>query len=151
MLVDSDGIRDNQHRENRDNKPDKEHSGNEPSTQWHWQEPGTAWKGVGIYHITLTVTDHKPLLGRLVIPENDPMKAYVERTELGEKIVDCLWTVPKYHPDVRIISFDLMPNHLHTIWRVIRPMPIGIKSVVRGFWQAIKQIGREYSMSVSPK
>lgn len=150
MLVDSDGIRDNQHRENRDNKPDKEHSGNEPSTQWHWQEPGTAWKGVGIYHITLTVTDHKPLLGRLVIPENDPMKAYVERTELGEKIVDCLWTVPKYHPDVRIISFDLMPNHLHTIWRVIRPMPIGIKSVVRGFWQAIKQIGREYSMSVSP-
>ena len=137
MSVDSDAIRDNQHRE-------------VPNHQWHWQEPGTAWKGIGIYHVTLTVPDHKPLLGRLVIPVNDPMQAYVERTELGEKVVDCLWTVPQYHPDVRIISFDLMPNHLHTIWRVIRPMPSGIKSVVRGFWQAVKQIGREYSMSVSP-
>ena len=149
MEVDSDSIRDNQHRENRDNIPGNQHRPAE-SYQWHWQEPGTTWKGVGIYHVTLTVTSREPLLGTLVIPENDPKQAYVERTELGEKVVDCLWTVPKYHSDVRIISFDLMPNHLHTIWRVIRPMPTGIKSVVRGFWQAVKQIGREYSMSVSP-
>lgn len=120
------------------------------NNQWHWQEPGTAWKGVGIYHVTLTVTSRQPLLGTLVIPNNDPMQAYVVRTALGEAVVDCLWTVPKYHPDVRIISFDLMPNHLHTIWYVTRPMPTGIKSVVRGFWQAVKQIGREYSMSIAP-
>ena len=120
------------------------------NNQWHWQEPGTAWKGVGIYHVTLTVTSRQPLLGTLVIPNNDPMQAYVERTALGEAVVDCLWTVPEYHPDVRIISFDLMPNHLHTIWYVTRPMPTGIKSVVRGFWQAVKQIGREYSMSIAP-
>ena len=138
MSVSPNAIRDNEHREETVN------------SQWHWQEPGTAWKGVGIYHVTITVTDRRPLLGSLVIPENDPEKAWVKRTDLGEKIVDCLWTVPKFHPDVRIVSFDLMPNHLHTIWRVIRPMPTGIKSVVRGFWQAAKQIGRENSMSVSP-
>ena len=120
------------------------------NTQWHWQEPGTAWKGVGIYHLTLTVTSRQPLLGTLVIPNNDPMQAFVERTELGEAVVNCLWTVPEYHPEVRIISFDLMPNHLHTIWHVTRQMPTGIKSVVRGFWQAVKQIGREYSMSIAP-
>ena len=78
------------------------------------------------------------------------MQARVERTALGEAVVDCLWTVPKYHPEVRIISFDLMPNHLHTIWHVTRPMSTGIKSVVRGFWQAVKQIGREHSMSIAP-
>lgn len=122
----------------------------EGSSKWHWQEPGTAWKGIGIYHVTLTVSSRAPLLGTLVIPDDDPKQAYVRRTELGEKIVDCLWTVPKCHPDVRIICFDIMPNHLHTIWHVVRPMPTGIKSVVRGFWQAAKQIGREYSMSVSP-
>jgi len=138
MLVAPNGIRENEHRE-RDN-----------NHQWHWQEPGTAWKGVGIYHVTLTVTSRLPLLGTLVIPDNDPKQAWVERTALGEALVDCLWTVPEYHPDVRIISFDLMPNHLHTIWHVTRPMPTGIKSVVRGFWQAVKQIGREYSMSVDP-
>ena len=35
---------------------------------WHWQESGTAWKGVGIYHVTLTVPSREPLLGKLVIP-----------------------------------------------------------------------------------
>ena len=138
MSIAPNAIRDNEHRET-----DRDH-------QWHWQEPGKAWKGVGIYHVTLTVTSRQPLLGELSIPNNDPMHAWVKRTELGEAVVDCLWTVPKYHPDVRIISFDLMPNHLHTIWHVTRPMPTGIKSVVRGFWQGVKKIGREYSMSVAP-
>ncbi len=138
MSVDPNDIRENQHREK------------EIDSQWKWQEPGSAWKGVGIYHITLTVTSRQSLLGTLVIPNNDPMQAWVNRTDLGEAVVDCLWTVPKHHAEVRIISFDLMPNHLHTIWHVTRPMSIGIKSVVRGFWQAVKRIGREYSMSVSP-
>ena len=138
MSVAPNDIRENEHRE--------AYRGH----QWHWQEPGKAWKGVGIYHVTLTVTSRQPLLGELIIPNNDPMQALVRRTELGEAVVDCLWTVPEHHPDVRIISFDLMPNHLHTIWHVTRPMPTGIKSVVRGFWQAVKQIGREYSMSVAP-
>ena len=26
--------------------------------KWQWQEPGRAWKGVGLYHITLTIPDH---------------------------------------------------------------------------------------------
>ena len=38
------------------------------SKQWHWQESGTAWKGVGIYHVTLTVPSREPLLGKLVNP-----------------------------------------------------------------------------------
>lgn len=50
---------------------------NEPD-KWHWQERGTAWKGVGIYHITMVVPSREPLLGKLVIPENDPMQARVE-------------------------------------------------------------------------
>ena len=50
---------------------------------WQWQEPGSAWKGVGIYHVTLTVPSREPLLGKFVIPNNDPIHAYVERTELG--------------------------------------------------------------------
>ncbi len=27
--------------------------------QWQWQEEGTAWKGVGIYHITLTIPSRR--------------------------------------------------------------------------------------------
>lgn len=129
---------------------DNKHSENEQHHLWHWQEPKTTWKGIGIYHITMTVSSRQPLLGKLITPDNDPKQACIERTKLGERVVDCLWTVPKYHPEIRIISFDLMPNHLHTIWHVTRPMSRGIKTIVRGFWQAAKQIGREYSMSVAP-
>lgn len=118
--------------------------------QWHWQEPETAWKGVGIYHITLSISSREPLLGDLVIPDNDPAKAYVARSELGNRLLDCLWSVPQHHPEVHIICFDLMPNHLHTIWHVTRPMPTGIRTVVRGFWQAAKALGRAYSVSVCP-
>lgn len=120
------------------------------NNKWHWQERGTAWKGVGIYHVTLVVPSREPLLGELVIPEDDPRKAYVKRTEMGNAVVDCIWKVPKLHPEVRVISFDLMPDHIHTIWHVVRPMTIGIKTVVRGFWQGARKCGRAYSMSISP-
>ena len=55
---------------------------------WEWQKPGTAWRGVGLYHITLTVPDRQPLLGQLVIPYNDPAKAYLDRTPLGNALID---------------------------------------------------------------
>ena len=55
--------------------------------QWKWQEPGTAWRGVGVYHVTLTVPSREPLLGTLVIPDGDPSKARIERTALGNAVV----------------------------------------------------------------
>ena len=73
--------------------------------KWHWQEPGTAWKGVGIYHVTLVVPSREALLGRLVIPDNDPAKAYVERTLLGEEVVNEIYHLCKIHPEIRILQF----------------------------------------------
>ena len=55
--------------------------------KWHWQEPGTAWRGVGVYHITLTVPSREPLLGTLVIPEDNPQAAWIERTALGDAVI----------------------------------------------------------------
>lgn len=54
--------------------------GSETQEQWQWQEPGKAWRGIGVYHITLTVPSREPLLGTLVIPDSDPEKATVDRT-----------------------------------------------------------------------
>lgn len=51
---------------------------------WKWQT-GKAWYGIGIYHVTLTVPTREPILGRLIIPDNDPAKAWIERTELGRR------------------------------------------------------------------
>lgn len=110
--------------------------------KWKWQEPGTAWKGVGLYHVTLTITDRRPLLGRLEFADNDPDKAKVRRTALGNAIVNCLLSIPCHHPEVQVLHFCLMPDHLHAVLYVRHTMPTGVKGVVRGFWQAAKKLGR---------
>ena len=117
--------------------------------KWKWQESGTTWKGIGLYHITLTIPDRKPLLGRLDIPDNNPQMAKVRRTPLGNALVDCLLSIPQHHPEVQVLHFCLMPDHLHAVIYVRRLMPIGIKGVVRGFWQAARKLGR--AATVAPE
>ena len=118
---------------------------------WHWQERGTAWKGIGIYHVTLIVPSREPLLGRLVVPENDPKQALIERTEMGNALVDKLLNHPSYYPEIRILQFCLMPNHLHAIMHVTRPMEKTFNTVIRSLWQGAKKLGRAYSSSISPE
>ena len=113
--------------------------------RWHWQEPGTAWRGIGVYHVTLTVTSREPLLGRLVIPDGDPALARIERTALGNAVVDELYVMCRHYPEVRILQFCLMPDHLHAVVYVTRVMKASIRSVVRGYWQGVKKLGRAYS------
>ena len=119
-----------------------------PSDSFQWQEPGEAWKGVGIYHVTLTIPSRETLLGELIIPDGDPSKAEVKRSQLGKDLVDCLMHLYEHYPEVRILQFCLMPDHLHVIWHVRKPMPRGIMSVARGFWQAAKKLGRNYTSSI---
>ena len=116
---------------------------------WQWQEPGTAWRGIGIYHITLTVPSRQPLLGTLVIPDNDPTQARVERTALGNAVIDELYVMCKHYPAIRIFQFCLMPDHLHAVIQVTRVMDTSIRSVIRGYWQGVKKLGRAYTLAVS--
>ena len=114
---------------------------------WQWQEPGGAWKGAGLYHLTLTATDRQPLLGRLDIPDGNPARAKVVRTALGDALVDCLMSIPSHHTELQVLHFCLMPDHLHAVLYVRRTMPKGIRTVVRGFWQAAKKLGRACSQA----
>ena len=118
---------------------------------WKWQETGTAWRGVGIYHVTLVVPSRESLLGRLVIPESDPKQAVVERTEMGDRLVDELVNLHNYYPETRILQYCLMPDHLHAIIYVTRPMDKTFNTVVRGFWQGAKKLGRTIPSSISPE
>lgn len=114
-------------------------------SQWHWQEEGTSWKGVGIYHVTLTLTSRKPLLGTLIIPDNDPTQARVEMTELGRMLLECQRSLPHFYPEIQILQYCLMPDHLHSIWYVRRPMEKSIRYVAQSFWRGAKKAGRAYS------
>lgn len=117
--------------------------------QWQWQEPGTAWRGVGVYHVTLTVPSREPLFGRLVIPDGVPSNARIERTALGNAVVDELYVMCRHYPAIRILQFCLMPDHLHAVIHVRQVMDTSIRSVVRGYWQGVKKLGRAYTLAVS--
>ncbi|MBR4264003.1 MAG: hypothetical protein IKQ48_05455 [Paludibacteraceae bacterium] len=120
--------------------------------KWHWQKPGKAWKGVGIYHITLVVPSREPLLGSLVIPDNDAKQARVERTKLGNALIEKLLNHPTYYPEVQIVQYCLMPDHLHVILYVKQPMKQTFNMVVRSLWQAAKKLGRAYNTpSINPE
>ena len=110
--------------------------------KWHWQEPGT-WRGIGIYHVTMVVSSRETLLGSLVIPDNDPTKARVKLSPLGLRIRACIEDIPVRHPEIRIIQKRIMPDHLHVILYVTKPMSLSIKMVVRGLWQGAKKEGQD--------
>ena len=118
---------------------------------WQWQKQGTAWKGVGIYHVTLTVPSREPLLGKLIVPKDDPKQAKVERTELGKKLVEEIFHLGTIHPEIRILQFCLMPDHLHVVLHVTKPTSMSIRAMIRGFWQGAKRLGRFYTSSFDPE
>ena len=113
--------------------------------QWQWQEPGTAWRGAALDHITLTVPSRQPVLGRLAVADDNPANARVQRSALGDALVDTLLGIPHYHPEARVLHFCLMPDHLHAVVYVRCTMEQGIKTLVRGFWQGVKKLGRACS------
>lgn len=113
--------------------------------KWKWQEPGTAWKGAGIYHITLVVPSREPLLGALDIPEGKVEKAKIEASPLGRTLTNLLWDLPQHQPDIQVLHYALMPDHLHMIWYVKRTMETSIRSAVWGFWKGAQRLGRAYS------
>lgn len=113
--------------------------------RWQWQESGKAWKGVGLYHITLTVPNREPLLGRLVVSDGKVENAKVEATPLGRTLLNMLWDLPKYQPHIQVLHYALMPNHLHMIWYVRRATNKNICSAVWGFRKGARKLGRAYS------
>ena len=109
---------------------------------WQWQEPDTAWKGAGLYHITLTIPSREPLLGTLIIPDGDATQARVEILPLGKAVLNIQRQLSSFYPEIQILHYCLMPDHLHAIWYVRQTMPRGIRAAVRGFWQEVKKVGR---------
>ena len=114
--------------------------------KWEWQKSGTAWRGIGVYHITLTIPSREPLFGTLVIPENNPTNARIERTALGNAVVDELYVMCRHYPAIRILQFCLMPDHLHAVIHVTKVMETSIRSVVRGYWQGVNRRGQLHTM-----
>ena len=93
--------------------------------------------GRHIYMVTMAVEGRRPLLGRLmgdVKAGCDGEEApRVVPTALGQEVTRCWELIPHFHPEVRLLAFQLMPDHLHGILFVQKAMEEHLGQVISGF------------------
>ena len=113
-----------------------------------------------MYLVTMVIEGRRPLLGRLegdagadperatdAAPERaigaDPERAIgadperatarVVPTPLGQRITEEWYAVTAHHPEVSVVAFQLMPDHLHGILFVEKAMSQHLGAIISGF------------------
>lgn len=94
----------------------------------------------GFYMITATTLPGSPRLseipdldaqeirkGEMIIPDN---------TRLGEKIKEEIQSIPAHHPEMRILRFVIMPDHIHIVLQVTARLKRMLGSELAGFFGA---------------
>lgn len=117
---------------------------------------GWDYRQRAIYQVTLVQADRaRPLLGRLVI--NDPkappeaVTARVEPSELGAAILAHWKRLGDFTPEIKPLFCQLMPDHLHAILEVTRPMAKPLGNAIGGFKTGCEKIYQELALSAQNK
>ena len=93
--------------------------------------------GRHIYMVTMAVEGRRPLLGTLrgssTIADGQEGAPCVVPTPLGQEVIRCWELIPQFHHEVRLLAFQLMPDHLHGILFVQEAMEEHLGQVISGF------------------
>lgn len=117
---------------------------------------GWDYRQRAIYQVTLVQADRaRPLLGRLAIddPKAPPeaVTARVEPSELGAAILAHWKRLGDFTPEIKPLFCQLMPDHLHAILEVTRPMAKPLGNAIGGFKTGCERIYRELALSAQNK
>ena len=97
---------------------------------WDYSQPR-------IYMLTLAIEGRRPLLGTLMGDASQPTVApngpRLLPSDLGAAVLQEVDGIPHYYPQITIIARQLMPDHLHILLYVTRPLPVHLGQVVAGF------------------
>lgn len=109
-----------------------------------------------IYQITLVQADRRrPALGRLVIDDPsaapEAVAARVEPSALGAAILAHWKRLGDFTPEIRPLFCQLMPDHLHGILEVTRPMAKPLGNAIGGFKTGCEKIYRGLAPSAQNK
>lgn len=93
--------------------------------------------GRHIYMVTMAVEGRRPLLGVLTgsstVPDGQSGAPCVVPTPLGQEVIRCWELIPRFHHEVRLLAFQLMPDHLHGVLFVQEEMEEHLGQVISGF------------------
>ena len=122
---------------------------------WDYSQPR-------IYMVTLAIEGRRPLLGALVGDASQPTTApngpRLLPSELGAAVLQEVDGIPNYYPQITIITRQLMPDHLHILLYVTRPLPVHLGQVVSGFkagcnkkWRLMQEPQRQETQRQEPQ
>lgn len=96
----------------------------------HRRRVGHDYTSRRMYLVTMTVEGRRPLLGQLVAEGGD---IRVEPSPLGQRVREEWYAVKAHHPEVSVIAFQLMPDHVHGILFVEQAMQQHLGAIISGF------------------
>ena len=117
---------------------------------------GWDYRQRAIYQITLVQADRqRPLLGRVTVddPSAPPesVAARFEPSEVGDAILAHWKRIGEFTPEIKPLYCQLMPDHLHAILEVTRPMAKPLGNAIGGFKTGCEKLYRELALSAQNK
>ena len=107
------------------------------------RKPSHDYSSRCIYMITLNTVDRRPVLGTLHDADSSHPKPWVEPSELGNKVLSCWRQIAVFHPKVRLMEVQLMPDHIHGILFVTSQIPKPLGTIINGFKAGCNKFSRE--------
>jgi REP element-mobilizing transposase RayT len=105
-----------------------------------------------MYMVTMVTEGRRPLFGQVVgnseEHEGSSDAPRIVLTELGQRVSDEWWGIPRYYPQVEIKALQMMPDHLHGIIFVREVMEKDLSRIIRGFKTGCNHHYRELFPSV---
>lgn len=94
---------------------------------WDYRQPC-------IYQITLVLANRaSKALGRLVMHSGSAESAKIELSQVGNAVLREWQSIGNHHPEVKPLFMQVMPDHVHGILRVLKPMAKPLGNVIGGF------------------
>ena len=96
-----------------------------------------------MYMVTMVTEGRKPLFGKVVgrseaIEPSEDIP-HIELSTLGVEVERIWQTIENYHPEVKVVALQMMPDHLHAILFVTEKMEKPLGKVLLGVKQACNQ------------
>lgn len=89
-----------------------------------------------MYMVTMVTEERKPLFGKVVgrseAVEPAADAPHIELSTLGQTIEHIWLTMGNYHPEVKVIALQMMPDHLHAVLFVKAQMAKPLGKVLLG-------------------
>ena len=105
----------------------------------HHRDNQWDYRGEGVYLITIAKAERYPLFGELDSYEV-PEMARIVLNPLGKQIDRIIRDLPDFYADkgiaLKILAVQVMPDHLHFVLQVVKPMEKSVGEIIRSLKSA---------------